>query len=216
MQNFTSHIKGGGRWWSAALPAPGAARRVKWRPRLSEGEHHPHPAPAGVEALLRLYTERRDNLVRFFTGRLRSAAEAEDLIQDLYLKIAGLDAETMSGEVSSALLFRIANNLMIDRLRSRQRSAVRDQAWQRGQVMEVAGAPVVDAPGADEVVASRQRLNALVEAVSSLPPQTARAFRMHKLEGLSHAETAAAMGVSKSAVEKHISAAMKLLIKKMQ
>ncbi|WP_252405329.1 RNA polymerase sigma factor, partial [Escherichia coli] len=87
--------------------------------------------------------------------------------------------------------------LMIDRLRSRQRSAVRDQAWQRGQVMEVAGAPVVDAPGADEVVASRQRLNALVEAVSSLPPQTARAFRMHKLEGLSHAETAAAMGVSK-------------------
>ena len=154
--------------------------------------------------------------MRFFTGRLRSAAEAEDLIQDLYLKIAGLDAETMSGEVSSALLFRIANNLMIDRLRSRQRSAVRDQAWQRGQVMEGAGAPVVDAPGADEVVASRQRLNALVEAVSSLPPQTARAFRMHKLEGLSHAETAAAMGVSKSAVEKHISAAMKLLIKKMQ
>lgn len=154
--------------------------------------------------------------MRFFTGRLRSAAEAEDLIQDLYLKIAGLDAETMSGEVSSALLFRIANNLMIDRLRSRQRSAVRDQAWQRGQVMEVVGAPVVDAPGADEVVATRQRLNALVEAVSSLPPQTARAFRMHKLEGLSHAETAAAMGVSKSAVEKHISAAMKLLIKKMQ
>ena len=91
MQHFPSHIKGGGRWWSAALPAPGAARRVKWRPRLSEGEHHPHPAPAGVEALLRLYTERRDNLVRFFTGRLEPVSDWPEKLVEAYVRDFGED-----------------------------------------------------------------------------------------------------------------------------
>jgi len=41
-----------------------------------------------------------------------------------------------------------------------------------------------------------------------------QAFRLHKLEGLSHAETARRMNISVSAVEKHISAALKLLLRK--
>jgi RNA polymerase sigma-70 factor (ECF subfamily) len=51
----------------------------------------------------------------------------------------------------------------------------------------------------------------MMAALDSLPPQVARAFKLHKLEGLSHAETAAVMGVSRSSVEKHISAALKAL-----
>ncbi len=49
-------------------------------------------------------------------------------------------------------------------------------------------------------------------ALDELPPQCRKAFRLHKLDGLSHAETAAAMGISRSAVEKHISAALKFLL----
>lgn len=44
-----------------------------------------------------------------------------------------------------------------------------------------------------------------------LPPRTQEVFRVHKLEGLSHAETAARLGVSKSAVEKHMIAVLKHL-----
>jgi DNA-directed RNA polymerase specialized sigma24 family protein len=42
-----------------------------------------------------------------------------------------------------------------------------------------------------------------------------RAFRLHKLEGLSHAETARAMGISVKVVEKHVSAALKALTRRL-
>jgi RNA polymerase sigma-70 factor (ECF subfamily) len=54
-----------------------------------------------------------------------------------------------------------------------------------------------------------------VDAVAEQPPQAGRAFRLHKLEGLSHAETARTMGLSVKAVEKHVSAALKALAAKL-
>ena len=53
-------------------------------------------------------------------------------------------------------------------------------------------------------------------AVADLPPQMGRAFRLHKLEGRSQAETAQAMGVSVKAVEKHIASAMKALASRLR
>jgi RNA polymerase sigma-70 factor (ECF subfamily) len=49
-----------------------------------------------------------------------------------------------------------------------------------------------------------------------MPAKMGQAFRLHKLDGLSHAETAHQMKVSVSAVEKHISAALKLLLRKLE
>jgi DNA-directed RNA polymerase specialized sigma24 family protein len=107
--------------------------------------------------LLGLYEEKRANLVRFFAARLGSRAEAEDLVQDLFLRISGMDA---LGPVDnpSALLHRIGSNLMLDRLRSQKRSGTRDSDWRSVNTTVVAGQEVADEPAADEVVAGRQRL----------------------------------------------------------
>jgi RNA polymerase sigma-70 factor (ECF subfamily) len=51
----------------------------------------------------------------------------------------------------------------------------------------------------------------VLKAVEALPPQCRRVFRLHKFDGLSHAEVAEKLGISRSAVEKHISAALKSL-----
>jgi len=164
--------------------------------------------------MIRLYGEKRANLVRIFAARLRSVAEAEDLIQDLFLKVQALGEIEVEGD-GSALLFRMANNLMLDRLRSQSRSGARDEAWRGLQTTTLGDDSVADAPSAEDVVAGRQRLGVMMAAVETLPPQIARAFTLHKLEGFSHAETAAAMGVSRSAVEKHVSAALKALMAKL-
>ncbi|HWW27988.1 MAG TPA: RNA polymerase sigma factor [Caulobacter sp.] len=164
--------------------------------------------------MIRLYGEKRANLVRVFAAKLRSASEAEDLIQDLYLKVQGLGDVEVEGD-GSALLFRMANNLMLDRLRSQSRAGARDEGWRSLQGTVLGDQQVADVPSAEEVVAGRQRLSAMMTAVDTLPPQVARAFKLHKLEGLSHADTAVAMGVSRSSVEKHVSAALKALMAKL-
>lgn len=168
------------------------------------------PGDAPADPLLELYLERRANLVRFFTARSGSRATAEDLAQELYVKLATRDP-TITAENPVALLYRIATNVMLDRARGEARAVARETAWRRVAHVDIGGEDVVDDVPADDTVASRQRLRQLVEAAAELPPQMQRAFRLHKLEGRSHAETAQVMGISVKSVEKHISAALKSL-----
>jgi RNA polymerase sigma-70 factor (ECF subfamily) len=164
--------------------------------------------------LLAVYLERREDLKRYFTLRLGSAEAAEDLVQDIYFKVcAGIDGEIAN---PPAFLFRLGSNLMLDRLKQQRRAAARDRDWAETQSISLGGEELADAPPADEALASRQRLERMLAALKDLPPACRRAFQLHKLEGLSHAETAAAMGVSKSTIEKHVSAALKHLLKRLE
>jgi RNA polymerase sigma factor (sigma-70 family) len=168
----------------------------------------PTPTP-----LLAAYLERREDLKRYFTLRLGSAEAAEDLVQDIYFKIAA----GVFGDIANpaAFLFRLGTNLMLDRLKQQRRARSRDAGYAEVQSNSLGGEEVADAPPADEALVSRQRLERMLAALEELSPASRRAFRLHKLDGLSHAQTAAAMGVSKSTVEKHISAALKHLLKRL-
>jgi len=164
----------------------------------------------GGQALLETYLARRPDLVRFFTQRLRSAAAAEDLVQDIYVRLAAQDGGVAIHN-PVGYLYRLGSNLMLDRLRGERRAAVREGAWLDSNSTRVGSEEVAEDPSAEQAVAARQRLEAIVTALRELPEQTQRAFRMHKFEGMSHPEVAAAMGISRSSVEKHVMAALKLL-----
>jgi RNA polymerase sigma-70 factor (ECF subfamily) len=170
----------------------------------------PAAPSAPTDPLLEIYLERRVNLVRFFAARCGSLTAAEDLAQELYVKLATRD-RTITAENPVALIYRVATNVMLDRARGEIRAGARDAAWRRSAHATIGGEDVAEEPPADEAAASRQRLRQLVEAVAELPPQMQRAFRLHKLEGHSHADTARAMGISIKSVEKHVSAALRAL-----
>jgi RNA polymerase sigma-70 factor (ECF subfamily) len=167
------------------------------------------------DPLLSAFLERREALLLFLASRTRSMAVAEDLIQDLYVKVRTVE---LKGEVKSpgALLYRMALNLLTDQVRSRQRAARRDGQWRQEAHLSIGGEDVVREPAADEVLLSKERIRLLAEAVSGLPPQQQRAFRLHKLEGRSQAETADAMGVSRKMVEQHIQAAVRNLAQRLR
>lgn len=172
----------------------------------------PRPAPRPpLNTLIPIYLEKREALVRFFTARLGSASAAEDLVQDIYLKLCGLEPEApVQNEVG--FLYRLGTNLMLDRLRQQKRAAARDGHWRAINTEMIEGEEIADEPGADEVVTGRQRLALMLSALEALPPAQRDAFRLHKLEGASQAETAAKLGCSVSSVEKYIRAAMKHLV----
>jgi len=167
-------------------------------------------SPAQPSVLLDAYLARREDLRRYFALRLRSAEAAEDLVQDLYERVArGVDGAIGN---PTAFLYRMGANLMLDRLKQQRRGQARDAGWQAARTVTMAGEEVAREPPADEVVAARQHLDRVISALNGLSPACRRVFRLHKLEGLTHGETAERLGISRSAVEKHISAALKHLM----
>jgi RNA polymerase sigma-70 factor (ECF subfamily) len=168
----------------------------------------------GSSELLDSYFEHRAELLGYFTLRLRSADAAEDLVQDIYVRLA----EVRTTEVRSPLayLYRLGSNLMLDHLRSGRRAAARESAWRQTNTTTMRNDDIADTPDPTDALAARQRLSAIIEALKALGPQTQRVFRMHKLEGKSHSEVAAALGISRSAVEKHMIAALKHVARTVQ
>ena len=140
-----------------------------------------------------------------------SEAAAQDLVQDIYLKLVGLQLDEPV-QNNTAFLYRMGANLMLDRLRQQQRATARDSDWREVNASFVDQEAVADERAPDEALAARQRLTLILAALEELPQTTRQAFRLHKLEGLSQAQTAEALGVSRSSVEKYISAALRHLV----
>lgn len=170
---------------------------------MDDGEQNP---------LIATYLARRPQLLSYFRARLRSEAAAEDLVQDIYVRISDLDPAAIDNP--AAYLYRLGSNLMLDRIRQQRRAERREADWQDGQTERLGGEEVAQEPAPDMAIEAKDRLERILQAVNALPPAVQEAFRLHKLEGLTHAETAAAMGVSRSSVEKYIMTSLQRIIAK--
>ena len=101
-------------------------------------------------------------------------------------------------------------------MRSAQRSRRRSAEWRTETRTVLNGQEVAREAAADEVVMSKERVRRLAAAVAGLPPQMGRAFRLHKLEGMSQAQTAQAMGISVKMVEAHVAGAIRQLAERLR
>ena len=178
---------------------------------MGRGPTRHSPTEARLTRLVAIYIEKREALVRHFTACLGSEAAAEDVVQDIYLKLCALEPDALV-QNDVAFLYRLGSNVMLDRLRSQRRAAARDGAWRSDRGMLFQGQEIVDEPPADQALAERQRFALMLAALEELPAAQRQAFRLHKLDGLNQVDTAKAMGVSLSSVEKYLRAALNHLI----
>ncbi len=164
-----------------------------------------------TNTLVEAFLTRRDDLRRYFAARVGDA-EADDLVQETYLRAAATSAE-VSVRSPGAYLYRLGANVMLDRIRQQRARRARDGDWHDATVTCAAGGDDMDdAAPADRTLIARERLRRLSEALGELPEAVQRTFRLHKIEGLSHGEVAARLGVSRSLVEKHMMRALKHLL----
>jgi RNA polymerase sigma factor (sigma-70 family) len=163
------------------------------------------PAGAGLE---QIYAASRADLLRFLVARTGNVPEAEDVMQELWLRLGAAPTGPIAN--GRAYLFRMAQNLVLDRLREHKRRLARDGAWVQSEVGTGAGGEDLADPDANAETAMilRDDADRLAQAISALPPAAREAFRLHKIDGLAHAEVARRLGISRSGVEKHIAVAM--------
>ena len=167
-----------------------------------------------TEAVLGLlmseYLAMRELLLRFLIARLGDAAAAEDIYQELFVR---LKSGALPPDVSNArgYLFRMAYNLANEFTRARQRQSTRDAHWTDTTTQKIGLDTVAEATAADDALASKERLKVVMQALDELPAKTREVFVMCRVQGLSHRDIAGVMGISTKTVEKHMTAALKHL-----
>jgi RNA polymerase sigma factor (sigma-70 family) len=177
---------------------------------LVPGEHND---AAGLAAVLQGH---HAELLRFLRARTGDVAEAQDVIQELWLRLQN----SASGPVANprAYLFQAANNLVLDRIRERRRRVARDSSWAEAtHGVASPGAEVLDPqPDPAQALIEAEQGQRLADAIADLPDAARRAFCLHKIDGLSHTEVAARLGISRSGVEKHMAVAIRHLRRALQ
>jgi RNA polymerase sigma factor (sigma-70 family) len=151
----------------------------------------------------------RPKLLRFATARLGNVTDAEDVIQNLWLRLETAHKGPVENPV--AYLHKMTLNLANDFVRGRNRQNARDKAWSD---LNSGDGPMHDAdpaPSQERLLSDKQQLFLLANAIRALPERARDVFQRHRIDGLSHAEVAAEMGISKSAVEKHMATAIRHL-----
>lgn len=141
-----------------------------------------------------------DKLRRLLRHRGRTHDEADDLIQEAFLRLQ-LYRRSRHVEEPEAFLVRAVENLFIDQLRRKLRRgshvAVEQELPRLTDPM----------PLPDEVLAAQQRLQRLRCALEALSPRTREVLLLQRIEGFSHAQIAARLEITVSAVEKHVAKA---------
>jgi RNA polymerase sigma-70 factor (ECF subfamily) len=158
------------------------------------------PATPDAPRFDALVSRYRRPLLSFFQRRAVGPEDAEDLTQEVFMRLSGRFSRLHWGNPDS-LIFTVAANALIDHERH-ERSRRRDRH------VEVDPALPADEPSAEAALSSRERLRTLVAALDTLHPNVKAVFVLCRFENLTQAQAATRLGLSVSAVEKHMMTAM--------
>jgi len=146
----------------------------------------------------------RSPLMRFFMRRAASRSDAEEMVQDLFVRLLGR-ADLLTLDNVDGYVFEAAANIARDKGRY-------EQARGGGRHVDIERlAPQSDEPGAERIVVGRQKLSQTLAALESLTPRARTIVILRRFENLTYAQIAERMGISISAVEKHMVRAMSVL-----
>lgn len=156
-------------------------------------------ATSGLKAV---FLSERRMLVRLLTSRLRDPDLAEDVLQELWIKLEGMPSGPIADP--AAYLYRMANNLAFDRRRSEARRSAREGVWLESR-------DDLEEADAERTLIARERLEELKAALDALPERTALIFRRYRIDGVPRRDIAVEEGISISAIEKHLQRAYRAI-----
>ena len=142
----------------------------------------------------KFYQECYDDLMRYLTAYTHNTMDAEDMIQELFMKVMRLDVFTE--ETAKNLLFVMAHNMIIDDVRHRYYVRQAEQHLRNG--MELSSpADVYDRMEREQLLAMEER------KLSTMPKKRATVYRLWRND-MSMKEIAQTLGISRRTAEAHV------------
>lgn len=152
--------------------------------------------------LLDILRERRPSLMRYLASRLPDEADAQDVAQDVYLRLVSVQ-EPEAVENPEAYVFRVAANLANDVHKKRRRYETVDD-------METLSELNDDAATSEfaRQMETRSDIDQLDRILNDLPPHYRTVLLLRKRDGYSHADIAEKLGISPHTVHKYLKRAL--------
>jgi RNA polymerase sigma-70 factor (ECF subfamily) len=145
-----------------------------------------------------LYARHRSRLFRFVLRSIKSRAAAEELFQEVWIRVIEARSRYQPQARFTTWLYTIAHNLLVDHWRRSGLTTVSIDD------VELAGG----SPNPARHAEARQSLARFAAALEALPPAQREVFLLHEEAGLSLAEIAAATGANEEAAKSRLRYAM--------
>jgi RNA polymerase sigma-70 factor, ECF subfamily len=160
---------------------------------------------AAETAISALVDEHAGTLYRVAYSVLRNAADAEDAVQETYLRVLRHSDSLSEIRDSRVWLVRIVWNVVLDRKRRSKTRPETDDVSEMARVLPAGGL------SAEERVASAQHHARVLRAVEHLPAKEQRVLMLSAFEELSSVEIAQILGTTESTVRSRLFRARNLL-----
>ena len=149
----------------------------------------------------------RPALIAFFVRRVGSHAEAEDLTQEVFIRVLSAASQVSNPE---AFIFEIARNLISDRARKLK---VRDRYRAIIAADDERGLDTLDPY---TIAVGREKIAMFAKALGELPERMRSIYTLYRFENISQDVIGHSFGISASAVKQQIAKATAQITKKLR
>ena len=169
----------------------------------------PETGPASALDMERIYLDIRASLMRYASRYFKRSQEAEDVVQEAFVKV--IQAQRQRDIQSpKSYLFRTTRNLSLAQI-NKASYKLTDEVGDILSESELLASKTLE-----EQFEARENFEVFCRAVRALPVKCRRAFVLCRVYGFSQKEVAARMGIGLSAIESHLARATRRCVDYME
>jgi len=153
-----------------------------------------------IDHILKIYEKR---IYAFFLKNIKIPAVAEDLTQDVLMKLWIRRKTLQDVHNMESFVFTIAKHHVIDHLRK----ARTNQNYKEALAKQIK----IEQPRALDNIIYKEYTTMLEEVLDELPPRQKEVFQLSRLNGLTHDEIATRLNISNKTVRNHLFEALQYI-----
>ncbi|QFI68634.1 RNA polymerase sigma factor [Sinorhizobium alkalisoli] len=180
---------------------------------IAEPQEH-RPSPEYLETLRSIMQTHNRRLYRIARSIVRNDSDAEDVLQEAYVRAFSHIAAFRGASALSTWLARIVINEALGRLRKRRRQ--KRLADDLSHQAEIIAFPLAATNDPEKTMAQRQILDLVEKATDHLPDIYRTVFVLRVIEGLGNEETANLLGLRAETVRSRLHRGRRLLMEQLQ